>query len=809
MVKIQRYKPLTKATNRSPNSFSNIRYNPSDFSRASDAIAKFGQTAQNVGLNLLQQDESNKARAAEVKSNQDLKMLETLEKQKNDLAVLDIKNARTTKMHLNMDLAFNGTADNPGLKKLSFDYMNNPDWENNEKNFNQIVQKKKEEMLASIDDDVLRNDFSIKFDNAADGLAINVMSGSHKTKIQQLTSAYESRLEDLKYDMEFGNGFQKDIAKKELLGVYDVNGKPIVNSIHREAFGNGIINITPELAEQYSSGDVEFIQAKIMIANDPEAYLALTEGKKNKYPYKNLTLNQRADLDIQAKNAIRIMNNTAASNLKTLIKDNASELNDMVKMLDDGNMPKNGLVDLNRILTLATSYGDQDTIDKANDYIAMYGTFNTALQLNPNQLQDELNQTRAEINKLNMPETTVTRADDGSTTQTRTDTTIPGISKELVLKEKALTTVLNKMNAELNKDSLSWANQTNLVSLDPVDWLKADDDTFQAWVNKRKGQNDIVRAKYQTVDNFLTKADQQMIMNIWQDPDTDNDTKIFLMKRLATFGEDADKVFSEVLYKGEGKNESKYFAHLAGLMNSKDFDLTTNTLAQSFLNGFNDKNNESLISRNVMFGKVEEYGKQVQARELFTDTIGGSFHQVDGKTLENIFEMAKIIYVDKARGDTSRAINEELFNSIVGELVGQSTKIENGKSVQYGGFTEYNRQNTLVPSWMNAEKFERVIERVTMLYPDKIMNGQIPEWKYGDSSGEFQLQGNAKSIFNRDGDQPYLWVINDGVYAVSFNQPWNNSDPQYVGTSSGGNNGYFILDLNLVKDDILRIQDIL
>ena len=79
MVKIQRYKPQTKATNRSPNSFSGIRYNPSDFSRASDAIAQFGKTTQNVGLNLLQQDESNKARAAEVKSNQDLQMLETLE----------------------------------------------------------------------------------------------------------------------------------------------------------------------------------------------------------------------------------------------------------------------------------------------------------------------------------------------------------------------------------------------------------------------------------------------------------------------------------------------------------------------------------------------------------------------------------------------------------------------------------------------------------------------------------------------------------------------------------------------------------
>ena len=140
-------------------------------------------------------------------------------------------------------------------------------------------------------------------------------------------------------------------------------------------------------------------------------------------------------------------------------------------------------------------------------------------------------------------------------------------------------------------------------------------------------------------------------------------------------------------------------------------------------------------------------------------------------------------------------------------MVGANTQFVDGKNVQYGGFGEYNNQTTLIPSWMNAEKFEKSIERAVMLYPDKILNGQIPEWKYGESSGEFKLGGNAKSIFNRDGDQPYLWAINDGVYAVSFNVPWDNTDPQYVGTSTGGNSGYFILDLNLIKDELITIQN--
>ncbi len=107
---------------------------------------------------------------------------------------------------------------------------------------------------------------------------------------------------------------------------------------------------------------------------------------------------------------------------------------------------------------------------------------------------------------------------------------------------------------------------------------------------------------------------------------------------------------------------------------------------------------------------------------------------------------------------------------------------------------------------MDTEKFEETVNTVISVYDDVLLNGQIPEWKYGESSGNFKLSGDKESIFNREGDQPYLWVIDDGVYVVSFNQPWNNTDPQYIGTSTGGNNGYFVLNLNLVKDKILTLQ---
>ena len=806
MVKIRKYKPQVGATTKQQTEFVQFRNNPQDFSAVTNALGRAGATAADVGLKLFSQEEENEARLYEEKKRKELKLYEQVQSNETDYLVRKLKLDRRNQLTEKINLGVGGGDGNPGLSKLIAEYTHNPDYRNNEVNFNNAATAWRDKIAAGIDDKVVRRNFILEFDQKINAGKINVSNGSFKTGLQQATNAYEDELKQLYYDYEYGNLVEQMNAENRLFGVFDDDGKTVKEGIHQEAFRTGIINARPEVAENATRQNLEFLRAKKAVANDPRAFLELTKSDPtsldDNFPYPNLSAAQRADLEIKAQNAVKVLDNAQQTNLNKLIKDNQAALSDIVKMLDDGNMPEDGLSKLGTILSTAELLKDQDTIDKANDYIAMFGTYNTAMQFNPAELQDELNEVRAEINKLNMPVEEGTKA-AGQVTST----TIPGVSRELILKEKAMTTVLNKMNTAINNDSLAWAAQTNLVQLDTIDWLNASDEEFQSWVSKRQGQNDLVRAKYQSVDNFLTKADQQMIMNIWQDPDTDNTTKIFLMKRLAMFGEDADNVFSEVLYKGEGKNEAVYFAHLAGLMNSRDFDLTTNDIAQSFLNGFNDKDNQSLLSQQMMFASEENGGKNSIVRKEFTNLVDGSFHQVDGRTLENIFQMAKIIYVDRARNIRDSRVDKDLFNSIVNELVGANTQFVDGKNVQYGGFGEYNNQTTLIPSWMNAEKFEKSIERAVMLYPDKILNGQIPEWKYGESSGEFKLGGNAKSIFNRDGDQPYLWAINDGVYAVSFNVPWDNTDPQYVGTSTGGNSGYFILDLNLIKDELITIQN--
>ena len=128
MVKISRYKKQTGVTPKAPNTYSQIRFNPSDYSRASDAIGQLGSTSLQVGMDLLQQQESNKSRKAEQLSNQEMKMLETLEKQKTDFDVLKIKMDRANLLHEKMDFAINGTADTPGLNSWASDYLNNPDY---------------------------------------------------------------------------------------------------------------------------------------------------------------------------------------------------------------------------------------------------------------------------------------------------------------------------------------------------------------------------------------------------------------------------------------------------------------------------------------------------------------------------------------------------------------------------------------------------------------------------------------------------------------------------------------------------------
>ena len=159
-------------------------------------------------------------------------------------------------------------------QKIAHDFTVGQDYQTNEENFVNAAAAKKKEILATIDDDVVAQNFSIKFDNKVAALKLNVMNGSFKTGLAQRTSAYKSEHKELLYDLEYGNGLDQITAKNRLLGLNGVVG------IHEEAFDGGIINITAELAEQYSQGELSFIQAKLMIAEDPEGYLALANGKK-------------------------------------------------------------------------------------------------------------------------------------------------------------------------------------------------------------------------------------------------------------------------------------------------------------------------------------------------------------------------------------------------------------------------------------------------------------------------------------------------------------------------------------------------
>ena len=792
MVKIKKYKAQTGVTPK-PNTLSGIRYNPTDFSRGFDALARVGQTTSNVGLNLLQQQETNKARKAQMESDQELQLIKTLDNQANDFYAIKTKLDRSNKLTTAMDLALNGNGNMMGLNGIKKEFQTTADYLNAEEGFANASLAVKTRVLATIDDDVVKQNFIEKFDNKTDAYAIDVMNSSFKTGLQQRTAAYKKEEADLLYTMEFGNPNEKIQAENRLLGLNGVKG------IHEEAFEQAIINATPDVANYYTLGKVEYIKAKLMIAGDPQAYIDLAKGDADNYPFKNLSLEQRADLDISAEKALATINNKIESNKNAAINDNKKNFNDIKSDLKNGIMPVDGQQDLAMYKAVAEALGDTDTVNEIDDYLEMYATYNVALQMNQAELADELSEAIGQKNKINASilagqEQVDIDQEFGMTS---------GVPRELLLKIKALESVQSKMNTSLSTDSLRWGHTTGLIKLENIDWVNATEDEFNAWVNTRKGQNDLVMAKYGTKSNLITKEDQATLMNIWQNRETSNTDKIFLIKRLAAFDEKADDVFSEILYKGEGKNESKYFAHLAGLINSKGFDNTSSMLALDFFQGFEMRDNESVPSAQVMFGN-EDVNRVSEARITFNDVIDGSLHNVSSNFMETLFDMAQIIYVNRNKNSKSTRFadpEKKIFRSIVEELIGSTMIAKGNEMVKVGGVGEFNDQATFVPSWMETESFEKVITGLTQDEWDILLNDQIPEWKYGEKKGTFKLNGD---IFNNDGDQPYLWVIDDGKYIVSFNQPWNNADPQYIGTSSAnGSNGYFVLDLNLIKDKII------
>ena len=792
MVKIKKYKAQTGVTPK-PNTLSGIRYNPTDFSRGFDALARVGQTTSNVGLNLLQQQETNKARKAQMESDQELQLIKTLDNQANDFYAIKTKLDRSNKLTTAMDLALNGNGNMMGLNGIKKEFQTTADYLNAEEGFANASLAVKTRVLATIDDDVVKQNFIEKFDNKTDAYAIDVMNSSFKTGLQQRTAAYKKEEADLLYTMEFGNPNEKIQAENRLLGLNGVKG------IHEEAFEQAIINATPDVANYYTLGKVEYIKAKLMIAGDPQAYIDLAKGDADNYPFKNLSLEQRADLDISAEKALATINNKIESNKNAAINDNKKNFNDIKSDLKNGIMPVDGQQDLAMYKAVAEALGDTDTVNEIDDYLEMYATYNVALQMNQAELADELSEAIGQKNKINAS----ILAGQEQVDIDQEFGMASGVPRELLLKIKALESVQSKMNTSLSTDSLRWGHTTGLIKLENIDWVNATEDEFNAWVNTRKGQNDLVMAKYGTKSNLITKEDQATLMNIWQNRETSNTDKIFLIKRLAAFDEKADDVFSEILYKGEGKNESKYFAHLAGLINSKGFDNTSSMLALDFFQGFEMRDNESVPSAQVMFGN-EDVNRVSEARITFNDVIDGSLHNVSSNFMETLFDMAQIIYVNRNKNSKSTRFadpEKKIFRSIVEELIGSTMIAKGDEMVKVGGVGEFNDQATFVPSWMETESFEKVITGLTQDEWDILLNDQIPEWKYGEKKGTFKLNGD---IFNNDGDQPYLWVIDDGKYIVSFNQPWNNADPQYIGTSSAnGSNGYFVLDLNLIKDKII------
>ncbi len=92
-------------------------------------------------------------------------------------------------------------------------------------------------------------------------------------------------------------------------------------------------------------------------------------------------------------------------------------------------------------------------------------------------------------------------------------------------------------------------------------------------------------------------------------------------------------------------------------MNTRDFDITTMAVGTDFLNGFSKKDNTSLMSQQIFFG--DESTKQLDVvREVFSDTVDGALHQVNSTFMNNIYDLAQFIYIERASGSDSKFLDK-------------------------------------------------------------------------------------------------------------------------------------------------------
>ena len=344
---------------------------------------------------------------------------------------------------------------------------------------------------------------------------------------------------------------------------------------------------------------------------------------------------------------------------------------------------------------------------------------------------------------------------------------------------------LAKLNTSLDNDLLATANNKGVVSIYEIGFDKLLTDgnltEFVEPVKNRIAHAETASAYYKREVKYLTSTEAKAIRDAFNNAETIEQIMSLSAGLVKAFGEKSDKVFAQI------SKDDSFLAHLGGLI--------------MMSNGVTG-NNATLAAEGFLISKNEKLSTlyKINASDIMTTSViekyGSVFNQ-NTNTFNNVIETANLIYAAqlKRKGKTKDNFDTDDYEEAFIMAVGGYTIDGLIRNTEMGGFDEDTRGNAVyIPPWLKRGKYEDVIEMLKE-YSELILKASSNNKMAVTINGE-----EFNNIFKNE--DPYFISIGNGLYKIANGDNPNEvgGDPEYLLNSDGG---YFIIDLNKIKSEII------
>ncbi len=479
------------------------------------------------------------------------------------------------------------------------------------------------------------------------------------------------------------------------------------------------------------------------------------------YGYKNVPFNQQAKALADAEKDKRLTIEDVEKLRKhfKVSKGKATEgvkaqLKTYEENADKGIVPDAN--ELKNIVAVAAATGDTKLIARVDKFVKgvnLYGTLNT-------MDYEELSKAKSSVSRIITENNRSGKGTDADT-QMRAD---------IINKYYA------KLTSDLDKDMISAAGDRNLVQISDIglnEFLSTGNvEQMAEKVSKRITDGNTIAAFYRRDVEYLTKAEVSQIKSIFERADTPGEIINITTALTTAFGNNSDKVFKQL-----GKDNA-LLAHLGGLNMMTNVNGTPNEAVSRIVDGY-------LLLKN---SETAQLYKVSETNNMYQQVKNEAINSFVGKeTYNRVIMAADAIYasMSKEKGKTGKQFDKGMYKKAMAMAVGADGK--------FGGFDSQDRgEDVIIPPWLKNGKFENVQD---MLEEDRSLLVKAGNGNPVDVNGkDIDIFATRKPIFMSVGNGKYMIAIGDSTTKLG-------TEPKYVLSDDG--KGFFIIDLNKIKGEVL------